>query len=159
MVNQLLPQPIDNTYRGHKLALWLFALVVSVKALQGLVVIFNGYYVAGSADGIPLDTYAPEAAQTVVALFALTGFSRLVISLLCVLALVRYRSAIPFMFALQIFDYLARLLILHFVPIVRTGTEPGPVVNLMLFALMIVGLGLSLWSRGKPKTRAAEARR
>jgi hypothetical protein len=159
MINQLLPQRIDNTYRGHKLALWLFALVVSVKLLQGLTSIFNGYYVAVAADGIPLDTYSPAAAQTVVALFALLGLSRLIMSLLCVLALVRYRSAIPFMFALLMLDYLARQLILHFVPIVRTGTAPGLVVNLVLFSLMIVGLALSLWSRGNPETRAAEVRR
>jgi len=37
-------------------------------------------------------------------------------------------------------------LILQFIPIVRTGTPPGIVVNLIIFALMIVGLMLSLWS-------------
>jgi hypothetical protein len=51
MFNKLLPQRIDNTYRGHKLALWLFALVVSVKILQCLLVIFDGYSVGRSADG------------------------------------------------------------------------------------------------------------
>ena len=153
MINHLLPQRIDNTYRGYKLALWLFALVVSVKLLQGIVVMFNGYSIAVSADGIPLDTYTPAAAQTVVALFVLVGLSRLIMSLLCVLALVRYRSAIPFMFALLGLDYLARQLTLHFVPIVRTGSPPGLVVNLILFSLSIVGLGLSLWSRGKLETQ------
>jgi hypothetical protein len=60
---------------------------------------------------------------------------------------VRYRSAIAFMFALLMLHYLASQLILQFVPVVRTGTPPGPVVNLMLFGLMIVGLALSLWNR------------
>ena len=152
MINQLLPLRIDNAYRGYKLALWLFALVVSVKTFQGLMVIFDGYSIAVFADGIPLDTYTPAAAQTVVALFALLGLSRLIMSLLCVLALVRYRSAIPFMFALLVVEHLTKQLILHFVPIVRTGTEPGPVINLILLALMIVGLALSLWRRGKPET-------
>ena len=152
MFNQLLPQRIDNTYRGHKLALWLFALVVSVKILQSLLVIFIGHSVVTSADGIPLDTYTPTGAQTVVALFALSGLSRLIIFLLCVLILVRYRSAIPFMFAVLVFHYLAGQLIVQFVPIVRTGTPPGPVVNFILFALMLVGLALSLWS---PGTRSA----
>ena len=101
---------------------------------------------AKSADGIPVDTYAPAAAQTIVALFALGALYRLIISLLCVLVLVRYRSAIPFMFALLVLSYLASQLILQFIPIVRTGTPPGIVVNLIMFALMIVGLMLSLWS-------------
>jgi|tagenome__1003787_1003787.scaffolds.fasta_scaffold20309315_2 hypothetical protein len=29
MLNPLLPQRADNTYHGHKLALWLFALGAS----------------------------------------------------------------------------------------------------------------------------------
>ena len=148
MINQLLPQRIDNTYRGHKLALWVFALVVSVKIFQSLMLIFNGDSIARSADGFPLETFTPAAAQTVVALFSLAGISLLIISLLCGLVLVRYRSVVTFMFALLVLDYLARQLLVHFVPLVRTGTPPGPVVNFILFSLMIVGLALSLWSRG-----------
>ena len=153
MFNQHLPQRIDSTYRGHRLALWLFALVVSVRILQSLLAIFNGRSVVSSADGIPLDTYTPAGAQTVVALFALVGFSRLIVSLLCVLVLVRYRSGVPFMFALLVLDHVAKHLILQFVPIVRTGTPPGPFVNLALFALMIVGLALSLWKQGNPRAQ------
>ena len=147
MFDKILPQRIDNTYRGHKLALWFFAVILLVKILQSLFVMFNGYSTLMSADGIPLDTYAPAAAQTIVAIWALSGLERLIISLLCVLVLVRYRSLITFMYALLAFDYLARQLILHFVPVVRTGTSPGPVVNLVLFFLTIVGLALSLRNR------------
>ena len=147
MFNQLLPRRVDNTYRGHKLALWLFGLVVSVRTTQSLVIIFRGYSTVRDADGIPLDTFPSAAAQTIVALFALSALSRLIICLLCWLVLVRYRSATPFMFVLLLLNYLAGQLILQFVPIVRTGTPPGPVVNLILFGLMIVGLALSLRNR------------
>ena len=148
MFDKLLPQPIDNTYRGYRVALWLFGLVVGVTITQGLFVIFNGYSTIMSADGIPLNTYPPAAAQTIVALWAQRGLSRLIISLLGVLVLVRYRRAIPFMFVLLMLNYLASQLILQFVPVVRTGTPPGPIVNLVMFALMIIGLALSLRSRG-----------
>jgi hypothetical protein len=144
MLGQLLPRRIDNAYRGSRLAPWLFALIVSLKTAQSLLSIFNGHYVARSADGIPLDAYTPASAGTVLALFALAGFYHLLIFLLCVLVLVRYRSAITFMFALLVLDYLGRALILHFLPIVRIGTPIGPMVNLVLFALMIAGLALSL---------------
>lgn len=145
MMNPILPQQIDNTYRGHKLALWLLGLVVSVKILQSLSVIFNGHSIAQYADGIPLDTYSPAAAQTIVSLFVITGLSRLIMSLIGVLALVRYRCTVPFMFVLLGLDYLARQLTIHFIPFVRTGTPVGPVVNFALFLLGIVGLALSLW--------------
>lgn len=150
MLNQVLPPSIDNTYRGYKLALWLFGVVVFVKMAQAVVVIFNGYSVLKSADGVPLETFTPASAQTVVSIWALYGLSRLFILLLCVLTLLRYRSAIPFMFTLLILNYLAGELILRFLPLVRTGTPPGPVVNLILFVLMIAGLGLSLANRSKP---------
>jgi hypothetical protein len=148
MLNKFLPQRIDNAYSGHRLALWIFALVVSVKILQTLLAIFNGHLVIVSADGIPLDTYTPAIAQTVVAVWALSGLYRLIIYLLCVLVLVRYRSGIPFMFALLALEFLAAQLILHFIPLVRTGTPPATFVNRILFALMIVGLVLSLWNQG-----------
>ena len=148
MLKTFLPQRIDNAYSGHRLALWLFALIVSVKILQSLVGILYGHTVVVSADGIPLDTYTPAGAQTVVAVWALSGLYRLITYLLCVLVLVRYRSAIPFMFALLALEFLAAQLILHFIPLVRTGTAPGLFVNRILFALMIVGLALSLWNRG-----------
>lgn len=126
---------------------------MSVRVTQSVLVILNGYSTARNADGVPLDTYAPAAAQTVVALFALGSLSRLIISLLCVLVLVRYRSAIPFMFALLLLNYLASQLILRFVPMVTTGAPPAPFVNLTMFALMIVGLALSLWKRGNEKVQ------
>jgi hypothetical protein len=147
MFDKLLPQPIDNTYRGYKVALWLFGLVVGVRITQSVLVIFNGYSTARNADGIPLDTYPPAAAQTVLALFAQGALSRLIISLLCVLVLARYRSAIPIMFGLLLLNYLASQLIFQFVPLARTGTPPALIVNLTMFALMIIGLALSLRRR------------
>lgn len=147
MFNQLLPRHFDNTYHGYKPALWLFALVVFMKVAMSLNSIFNGYPVATSADGIPLDTFPSGAARTVVSLFALLGLSHFMFCLLGILVLVRYRSMIPFMFGLLLLESLSRRLILQFVPIVKTGTPPGFYVNLGLLAVMIVGLALSLRSQ------------
>ncbi|HEX8686649.1 MAG TPA: hypothetical protein VF736_01380 [Pyrinomonadaceae bacterium] len=147
MFDRLLPTSIDNTYRGRGLALWLFGLVAALRAMQSLVIIFNGRAVARDADGIPLDAYAPDAAQTAVALFAQGALWRLVIALLCLLVLARYRSAVPFMFAVLALGFLGSQLLLLLVPLVRVGTPPGPYVNLATFALMVVGLALSLWKR------------
>lgn len=153
MFNTLLPRSVDNTYRGRKLALWLFAVVVAVRILQSVFVIFNTYSTVKGADGIPLDTFPPAAAQTIVGLFALSGLYRLILSLLCVLVLVRYRAAIPFMFTVLLVNHLAAQLILRFVPLVRVGAPPASVVNRTLLALTVVGLALSLWKRGDPKVR------
>ena len=144
MLNQLLPERIDNTYRGSKVALWLFVLLVLGKIAMSLNVIFNGRLVAITADGIPLDTFTPAAAQTAVALFAIWGSAHLTICLLCILVLARYRAMVPLMFALLLLEHLGRKLVLYFVPLVRIGTPPGFVINLVLLGVMIVGLLLSL---------------
>ena len=43
---------------------------------------------------------------------------------------------------------IAAQLVFQFVPLLRAGSPVGPLVNLMLFVVMVVGLGLSLWRRG-----------
>jgi hypothetical protein len=152
MFERLLPQRLDNEYQGRKLALWFFGLVVLLKSLQSLSIIFAGNHTAMGADGIPLDTFPPAVAQTVLSVFAQQSLWRLTFCLLCLIALLRYRSAVPLMFALLVVNYLAGQIIFHFVPLPRVGTPPGPVINLVLFSLMIVGLVLSVW----PTTRTAQ---
>lgn len=148
MFDGLLPKRLDNQYRGNRLALWLFGLVVALKSLQSLAIILNGYATARDADGIPLDSYPHAAAQTVVAVFAQGSLWRLFFCFVCLLVLFRYRSAVSLMFALLALNYLAAQLLMKFVPLPRVGGPVGPVVNLILFVLMLVGLGLSLWRRG-----------
>ena len=144
LTDRILPERFDNTYRGYKLGLWLFCAVVLMKLVMSLNTIFNGYVVASSADGIPLDTFSSPAARTVVALFAIWGLAHLMICLLCILVLVRYRSMVPLMFTLLLLEHLSRKLLLQFLPIVRTGASPAFFINFLLLALMIAGLSLSL---------------
>ena len=150
MLSRFLPRQVDNTYRGYKLALWLLGLVVLMKVAMSVNSIFNGRKVAMSADGIPLDTFTPAGAQAVVSLFAAWGLGQLMLCLLCIVVLARYRALVPFMFALLLLEQLGRRLIFLVMPIVRTGTSPGFFVNLALLALMVVGLALSLRSHESP---------
>lgn len=152
MLNQLLPPQLDNVYRGYKMALWLLALVLLQKIAMCLNILFNGAYVATTADGIPLGTFPAAAAQTVLAFFALWGLDHLMISLLCILVLVRYRSMVPLMYVLLVLEHLGRKLALVFLPVARVGTPPGFYINLGLLALMIIGLLLSF--RRQPTEKA-----
>jgi hypothetical protein len=154
-VNQFLPERADNSYRGHKAALWLFGLLLLMKAAISLGSIFNGRTAATSADGIPIDSYTPAGAQTVLSLFALLGISNIIICLVGAVVLLRYRSLIPFMFALFLVQQLSRYPVFHFLPIVRTGTPPGSAINLTILGAIIVGLALSLLSKRGPQHDSA----
>jgi hypothetical protein len=147
MLDKLLPQRVDNVYRGHKLALWLFGLVVLAKLGIGLVSIFDGYRAASTGDGLPMDTYPAAAAQAVLSLFALLGWLHLLLGAICIVVLVRYRAMIPLMFVLLLVEFLGRKLILMVMPIIRSDAAPGGVLGLVLLAVMIVGLVLSLRRR------------
>ena len=150
MFDGLLPERLDNQYQGSKSALWLFGLVIVMKSAQSLAIIFRGDVTARGADGIPLESFSPEAAATVVAVFVQGALWRLFFCLVGTIALVRHRTGVPLMFALFALNYIAAQLALRFVPLPRVGTPVGPVVNLALFVVMLVGLGLSLWRRSRP---------
>ena len=148
MFDKLLPQHIDNKYSGSKIALWLLGLIVFIHTLQSVMVLVNGYSIAQSADGIPLETYPTAAAQTILAIFMTASLRRMIISLICAVVLFRYRSAVPLMFVVLAVSYLGGQVIFQFVPLVRVGTPPGVIMNFILFGLTVIGLALSLWRRG-----------
>ena len=100
MLNQIFPHQFDNNYRGHKIALWLFALLVLMKLGMSLSAIFDGDNMARSADGIPIDTFTSGGAEAVVSITALLGLSHLLLASLGVLALISYRAMIPLMYVL-----------------------------------------------------------
>ena len=147
MLGDLLPKSFDGIYHGRTLALWLLGFVALSKIVMGLNCVVNGRTVATVADGIPLDTFTPAGAQAVVAMFAAWGLSVLVLGLLSMLALVRYRGMVPFMLALLALEHVGRRLIFLFLPIAKAGDSKGWLVNLVLLAAMLVGLALSLWRR------------
>ena len=144
MLDALLPRQLDNGYRGHRLGLWLFGLVAALKGTQSLAILFDGYATAKGADGIPLDAFPPDAAQTVVSVFAQGSLWRLFFCLLCGLVLLRYRSAVPLMFTLLALEYLAARVAFAAIPLPRVGPAVGQLVNGILFLLMLAGLALSL---------------
>ncbi len=154
MFQKLLPPVLDSSYRGHRVALWLFAALLALKGTIGLGTIFNGRSAATSADGIPLDTFSPAGEQAFIALFAAWGLGQVALLIVGLVALVRYRSMVPFMFSLLLLEHLGRKLVFVILPIARTDSAPGYLINLAIIAAMVVGLALSLWQRDRPQSQA-----
>ena len=144
---RLFPRMIDNGYTGSRIALWVLGFIITIRAIQSIAIIVNGYSIAQSADGIPLQAYPAAAAQTIVAIFALSSLNRLIISMIGTIVLIRYRRAVPLMFVVIALTYLGTQLITQFLPFARIGTPPGVIMNGVLMSLTIVGFVLSLWGR------------
>ncbi len=148
MLNRIFPDRIDNHYRGHKLALWFFFPITFMKVAISLVHIFYTDGGAQSISTIPLDTYTTGGAQNVIALFSRMGLDQLLLGLLFVVVLFRYRAMIPLMYVLIIVHYIALEGIIYMKPLILAGTSGAGTPALVLKALSISGLILSLWGKG-----------
>jgi hypothetical protein len=149
MLNGFLPLHAGNEYHGHKLALWIFAVVVLFRLGMSLNSFLNPRTTVRYADGIPIHTYPPAAAEATVSLFSLVGLYSFIICLMCIVVFIWYRNLVPVMFTLLLMQSIGGKLVPHFLPIARTGTPPGIYVNWILLALMVIGLALSIpWRAG-----------
>jgi len=145
MLSRIFPAQIDNNYRGYRLAIWLLVPIVLLRGLIGFNSIFFSRTVATSADGLPLESFTAAGAQTVIALFALLGLSSLLLALLGVVVLVRYRTMIPFLYLFLLIQELGNKAILLENPIARSASSgAGSAVALTILALTLIGFGLSV---------------
>lgn len=148
MFERLFPRQLDNNYRGHWLGKWLFVGVVLARLAIGVNSTINTRFVAMSADGIPLDKYSPAAADAVVALFGISGFFLLLLSLLGLVVALRYRAMIPFIYLLLLIDQVGRRVLLQIHPIAKSGVATanlGLGFVLLILGASAIGLVLSLW--------------
>ena len=149
MLSRIFPSQFDNaSYRGHRLGIWLFIPVLIVELAIGINSIANTRFVATSADGIPLDSYDAAGAAAVVSLFALLGLSRALFGLTGLMALIRYRAMIPFMYLLLLALQFGTKALVFLHPI---AAKPGPSIGgigsvfiLGVTIVMLAGFGLSL---------------
>jgi hypothetical protein len=145
MLDRLLPRQLDSRFEGHRAALWVLGLYVALKLVMSFNSIFNTVKVAQGADGIPLDSFGPEAAREVVTLFALVGLGQLILALIAALALVRYRAMVPLIYLLMLGEGLARRLIVQGGSAARTDAGSAAFyINVGLLALLTLGFILSL---------------
>ena len=145
MFTRILPKQADNVYGGRKLAVWLLAVFVLVKFLQGATSTFYTHLALTGADAIPLDNYNAAGAQAVISLFALLGLYIMVFALPTIGALVRYRALVPLMYLLWLIEEVSKIVILSMNPIARSTSLPsGVIVNRVLLAVLVLGFLLSL---------------
>ena len=144
MYERLFPRVADNRYTGHRVGLWLLALML-LKIAMGLNVMINAPFIARTADGVAVDTFAAPAAAAFSFVFAAWGLGQFVLGLLCLVVLLRYRSLVPLAFLALLIEQVGRMLLRFHWPVERIATAPGTTINLALTALMLVGFGLSLW--------------
>ncbi len=148
MLNRLFPRQADNCFEGHRAALWLLGLFVALKLVVSINSILNTASVAAGADGFPLESYGGDGARAVLMLFALDAVGQLMLALIGLAALVRYRAMVPFIYLLAVLEQVGRRAVIEGYAIERAG-QPDAVsyVIFAVLALLVLGMILSLLGR------------
>ena len=145
LLGRLLPRHADNRFDGLRAALWLLGLVIVLKLAMGLNSIVNTASVASGADGIPLDSFGPGAARQILLLFALMALGQVVLTLIALSVLIRYRTLVPLIYLVLLGEHLARrLIVASYAAPGAPSTAIAGIVNYGLLALLALGLLLSL---------------
>lgn len=146
MLNRVFPASFGNQFPGQNVALYVFYALTALTLWRSQHHLFADDGGAQSIASIPLDTYSSNAADTVVGIFGLWGVSQLIIGLIYLLAAIRYRALIPFLYLLFTLEYAMRLWVGANKTIETVETAPGSMINL---PFMIAGFALfvlSIWN-------------
>lgn len=139
----LLPPRVDGTLRGSQLPLYVFAAYALVSTVRSCIHLLAPDGGAGSIAGMDLTV---AGADGIVFGFALWGSSQLLLALLQLLVVLRYRALVPLMYVLMMLEVLLRELVGAMRPVSFTHTPPGAIGNQVMLPLVALMLGLSLWS-------------
>ncbi|HNT26047.1 MAG TPA: hypothetical protein PKM21_16875 [Anaerolineales bacterium] len=139
----ILPAKIDNTLRGWKLPLYVFALYAMISTVRSCIHLLSPDGGAGSIAGMDLSV---AGADGIIFAFALWGSSQLLMAIIQLLVVIRYRSLVPFMWLMLILEVLLRELVGHMKPVTFVHTPPGAIGNQLILPLAVIMLGLALWS-------------
>ncbi len=147
MFERIFPARIDNRFRGHPLALWIFVPIALMKIARSLLHIFAADGGAQSISTMPLDAYPAGAAQNIIGLFARMGLDQFMLGLLLLVVLLRYRAMIPLMYLLIVAQFIAEKGIVQMKPLSLAGTSGANAPALVVALLSVIGLILSLTGR------------
>lgn len=143
-MNWILPERIDNHFPGHRAVVAVFAAITLVTLGRSFFHILAPDGGAQSVAHIPLDTFSPvQAGQAVIFVFALWGLSQLMMGLVYVVALARYRALIPLLLVLMFLEYFGRFTLGHVRPLDVTHAPPGKILDHIMIPLSVVLLYFS----------------
>ncbi|QEE14514.1 hypothetical protein DSAG12_00327 [Promethearchaeum syntrophicum] len=145
ILKTLLPDNVNNDVKFNKIIVYIFGVLTIFTIVRSLIHIFAPDGGANSIATIVVFSGSPDPNNVIYHIFSLWGLSQLLIGLIYIIVLMKYKNLIPMMFTLMIIEYVMRFVTGIMKPMgdVLTGTPPGALVNLILVPL---ALGMLIWS-------------
>jgi hypothetical protein len=137
MFGRLFPRQFDNAYRGHGLALLILGVLLLLRMVQTGLGVVDPELVIRGPDGILFDTFNAPAQAAFLYLFRLLCFLNILLCLVGVLALVRYRAMVPLIYLVLLALLGGQKVLGLLYPIPRAPEAQG---SLIIFAMLAVTL-------------------
>jgi hypothetical protein len=157
MINRIFPLQFDNNFRGSKIALFVFAPIIIFKGIMGFNIgglnpWISASHILEEIDQIPLSTMPSQLANNILFSSMAWGILLLLLCILGMIALFRYRTMIPMLFLFLLTEQIGRRWInfqLYQAPLIDLhDLSAAAIINWSLTILLMVGFALSL-SRSK----------
>jgi len=136
---RVFPKQLDNSFRGNRIAVIVFALITVFTLARSCIHIFAPDGGASTIAGIYTSV---EGGSNVISMFAFWGLAQLLMGLVYLAVFFRFKSLIPFMYMLIIIEYSGRVLIGMVKPLIVSHTPPGAIGDYILIPLAIMMLML-----------------
>ena len=147
MFKNILPKQINNNYKGSKIAIYGFYPIMAMWLFRSFTHFLSenaGLVKIASINKLPITNNIDP--NNLVYLFAsLWGASQLIITLLTILFFFKYRSLLPLLWLIMIFDILLRFIsgFLHpLTPEYYINVPPGSLAQIPLLIYGILMLSL-----------------
>ena len=143
----LLPRAANNDYRGGRVPLYLFYVLVAVATFRSFAHFLLDDSGVNSIASIVLFSGTPDPNNVVYMFSSLWGSQQVIMLMVYAAVLLRYRNLIPLMWALVVVEVLFRLGVgmMHpLTPEYYLRTPPGKIGNLPMLALSLAMVVLAI---------------
>jgi hypothetical protein len=155
MLGDVLPGRLDDGYRGYRSAVWLLTAYLLGKAFAGVTAmglnpLWSNRQVLQSVEGFPLSAFGAAETDAALLLYAWWGGCQLVLAVLGLAAVARYRALVPLMYVLAAVEKIAMTVLTDISPAaIAAKGAPAPLV---VAAVLLIGLAMSLTHRTRRPT-------
>lgn len=149
LLETILPKTANNDFRGGKVPVVVFCLFIAVMTFRSLVHFLmddSGVNAIASIHVFPFAPGAPDPNNVIYMFSSLWGSQQVIMVMIYLLVLYRYRNFIPLMFVLMMVEVCFRLTVGMLHPLTEefyVRTPPGKFGNLPFFVLSALMLYLS----------------
>ena len=151
ILNKIFPATADNHFKGYKISLWGFIAFMTLMTWRSIIHMLFEQHGVHEIANFSVISGDPDPMLVIYRFFSLWGFAQLIFCLVCWVVIFRYRSLIPCMYLLWLFEWSFRT---FGYPLIRedialqgiytVGVTPGvvgaPFITFILAILFILSL-------------------